>query len=163
MREKTLANNKPCHPAFPSKHAAVKPSSQKTHRSPTSTKSPSLNAQSKSAVPPLSPLDTYEISDHEAGSDSESDSEDEKPNKRIPTWALRANLVPALERQLDNDALQDPDEIFGEVQTCNLEQIFDRRKSRYIKRTSSGNWAQDRVTIAEKLTYKRTMGYAQQA
>ena len=52
-----------------------------------------------------------------------------------------------------------PDKIFGEVLTCNLEEIFDKKKARYQRRTSSGNWTKDHVTLAEKLTYKRTMGY----
>jgi hypothetical protein len=55
----------------------------------------------------------------------------------------------------------DPDVIFTEVETCDLEAIFDRKKDRYKKRTSSGNWTKDRVTAVEKLTYKRNMGYSQ--
>lgn len=76
---------------------------------------------------------------------------------------MKANLIPALERQyastVDGKRF-DPDEIFPEVQTCDLEAIFDKKKSRYTRRTSSGNWNNDRVTAAEKLVYKRTMGFA---
>ncbi|CAB9510124.1 Inner centromere protein, ARK binding region [Seminavis robusta] len=112
----------------------------------------------------LSPLDTYEISDREdSESDEESESEDEsrEPRKKVPDWAQKANLLPALERQFaSGDERIDPDEIFPEVKTCDLQAIFNNKRSRYVKRTSSGNWSRDRVTAAEKLTYKRTMGYA---
>ncbi|KAK1735736.1 inner centromere protein [Skeletonema marinoi] len=112
---------------------------------------------------PLSPMQTYDMSDREEESD-ESDSDDEyetqRPKKKVPEWAQRHNLHRALERQFaDGPNRLDPDKIFGEVLTCNLEEIFDKKKSRYQRRTSSGNWTKDHVTIAEKLTYKRTMGY----
>ncbi|KAL7543568.1 hypothetical protein ACHAXR_012893 [Thalassiosira sp. AJA248-18] len=113
---------------------------------------------------PLSPMQTYEMSDREEDSDSESDSDEEyerqRPKKAVPEWAQKSNLHRALERQFaDGPNRLDPDKIFGEVLTCNLEDIFDKKKSRYVRRTSSGNWTKDHVTIAEKLTYKRTMGY----
>ena len=79
---------------------------------------------------------------------------------QIPEWAQKVNLHRALERQFaDGPDRQDPDKIFGEVITCNLEEIFDKKKSRYQRRTSSGDWTKDHVTLAEKLTYKRVMGY----
>lgn len=107
----------------------------------------------------LSPMDTYELSDKDQ-SDSESEDEGQgKSTKRIPEWAQKAKLVPALENQF-NKKLHDPDEIFGEVHTCDLQQIFDGKKARYQRRTSSGNWTQDRVTAAEKLAYKRN-GYVE--
>ena len=120
-------------------------------------------AKPKVEEKPLSPMQTYDMSDRDEESD-ESDSDDEyetqKPKKKIPEWAQRHNLHRALERQFaDGPNRLDPDRIFGEVLTCNLEDIFDKKKSRYQRRTSSGNWAKDHVTIAEKLTYKRTMGY----
>jgi hypothetical protein len=125
-----------------------------------STKSTPASTTSQRSV--LSPLDTYELSDREQ-SDSDSDSDNEsssKPKKRIPSWAQKANLIPALEKQYTASRNKfDPDEIFGEVQTCDLQAIFDQKKVRYQRRTSSGNWNQDRATAAEKLTYKRTMGY----
>jgi hypothetical protein len=69
-------------------------------------------------------------------------------------------LRPALEKQfLDGPYKLDPDEIFPEVSSCDLEAIFDQKKKRYIKRTSSGNWTKDKVTITEKLVYKRKMGF----
>ena len=79
---------------------------------------------------------------------------------QIPEWAQRSKLLEALEKQnADGPNKLDPDKIFGEVLTCNLADIFDKKKSRYQRRTSSGNWTKDHVTFHEKLTYKRTMGY----
>lgn len=75
-------------------------------------------------------------------------------------WAQQDNLNRALECQFaDGPDRLDPDKIFGEVFTCNLEEIFDQKKSRYQSRTSSSNWTKDHATLAEKLTYKRTIGY----
>ncbi|KAL7561811.1 hypothetical protein ACA910_013347 [Epithemia clementina (nom. ined.)] len=109
----------------------------------------------------LSPMDTYELSDRDQ-SDSESESEGKgKSKKRIPEWAQKAKLIPALEQQF-NQKEHDPDQIFGEVLTCDLQEIFDTKKARYQRRTSSGNWTQDRVTAAEKLAYKRNEGFADQ-
>ncbi|KAL3767434.1 hypothetical protein ACHAW5_004827 [Stephanodiscus triporus] len=114
---------------------------------------------------PLSPMQTYEMSDREEDSDSGSESdedENQRPKKSVPDWAQKVNLIRALEKQFaDGLNRLDPDKIFGEVLTCNLEDIFDKKKSRYKKRTSSGNWTRDHVTLSEKLTYKRTMGYDQ--
>ena len=53
----------------------------------------------------------------------------------------------------------DPDELFPQVSTCDLEAIFDQKKKRYAHRTSSGNWTKDSVSAAEKLVYKRTLGF----
>jgi hypothetical protein len=114
----------------------------------------------RSPIVPRSPMETYELSDADGGSESDSDGESfSKPKKAVPVWAMKANLLPALERQYIGEVKIDPDEIFGEVQSCDLEAIFDNKKSRYQRRTSSGNWTQDRATAVEKLTYKRVMGY----
>jgi len=117
----------------------------------------------------LSPMDTYEISDREDSEtdDSDSESENEKPKKKIPTWAQRANLYSALEEQYNGrigSVKVDPDDIFPEVQSCDLEAIFGPKKSKlYKRRASSGNWVNDQVTVAEKLVYKREMGFATDA
>jgi hypothetical protein len=111
-----------------------------------------------------SPMDTYEISDREDSGTDESDSEaeNEKQKKKIPMWAKRENLLPALEEQY-NGCVEghgvDPDELFPEVSTCDLEAIFGNKKTRYTRRTSSGNWNNDKVTAAEVLVYKRKMGF----
>eukprot|EP00566_Odontella_aurita_P007020 CAMPEP_0113590312 /NCGR_PEP_ID=MMETSP0015_2-20120614/36601_1 /TAXON_ID=2838 /ORGANISM="Odontella" /LENGTH=753 /DNA_ID=CAMNT_0000496483 /DNA_START=49 /DNA_END=2309 /DNA_ORIENTATION=- /assembly_acc=CAM_ASM_000160 len=135
-----------------SKHAAQ----------PVAPKSPAKATQ-RQQPEVLSPMDTYEMSDRGSDSESEySDSEEEQsPKKKIPKWAQRSNLIPALEKQyMDGPGRIDPDNIFPEVSTCDLTMVFDKKKSRYQKRTSSGNWTKDRVTAQEKLVYKRTMGYA---
>ena len=121
-------------------------------------------ASPKKVVKPLSPMQTYEMSDREEEeSDSDSDSDEEyerqRPKKQVPEWAQKSNLHRALERQFaDGPNRMDPDKIFGECLTCNLEQIFDKKKSRYQRRTSSGNWSKDHVTLTEKRSYKKTMG-----
>ncbi len=114
----------------------------------------------------LAPMDTYEISDREDSDtdDSDSESENEKAKKKIPVWAQRTNLYAALQDQYNGrigSKKVDPDEIFPEVQSCDLEAIFGPKKSKmYKRRASSGNWANDQVTAAEKLIYKREMGFA---
>lgn len=121
---------------------------------------PTVKQQAEKEV--LSPRDTYELSDRDdSDSGSESDeSENRSSNKKIPNWALRQNLLPALERQfLDGPHKLDPDKIFPEVSTCDLEAIFGQKKKRYKKRASTGDWRTDRVTASEKLVYKRRMGF----
>jgi hypothetical protein len=108
---------------------------------------------------PPRPSQTYEISDREDSDSDDSEDEDGKREKELPKWVSKENLRPALHEQYIGKSL-DPDEIFGEVHTCDLEAIFgNQMKSKYRSRTSSGNWSQDRVTAAEKLVYKRTMGF----
>lgn len=109
----------------------------------------------------MSPMDTYEMSDREeSDSGGESDDHENSPQKKIPKWAQKHNLIPALERQfLDGPNKLDPDTIFPEVSTCDLEAIFGRKKERYLKRKSTGDWRKDRVTASEKLVYKRKMGF----
>jgi hypothetical protein len=115
----------------------------------------------------LSPMDTYEISDREDSDTDDSESESDKPKKKIPTWAQRTNLYSALEEQYNGrvgSLKVDPDDIFPEVQSCDLEAIFGPKKAKmYKRRASSGNWANDQVTAAEKLVYKREMGFATDA
>jgi hypothetical protein len=111
------------------------------------------------------PMETYEISDREDSDtdDSDSEAENEKQKKKIPSWAQKANLVPALEQQYNgcvDGRKVDPDDIFPEVQSCDLEAIFGNKKAKYRSRNSSGNWTKDRVTVAEKLVYKREMGFS---
>ncbi|KAL3909024.1 MAG: hypothetical protein SGILL_008254 [Bacillariaceae sp.] len=111
-------------------------------------------------------MDTYEISDRDESDtdDSDSEAENDKRKKRIPTWASRSNLIPALEQQVNgyvNGHKVDPDDIFPEVESCDLEAIFgESKKAKYRSRNSSGNWNNDKVTAAEKLVYKRQMGFA---
>ncbi|CAM9588484.1 unnamed protein product, partial [Phaeothamnion confervicola] len=120
--------------------------------------------------------DNYEMSDRDC-SDSESGSGDEddgggggggdggdgkeaaprKPKKHIPAWAQGTALREALERQY-NGMVVDPDAIFPEISTCDLEAIFQTKKKRYAKRGSSANWHNDRIKPDEYLVYKRSVG-----
>ncbi len=110
----------------------------------------------------LSPMSTYEMSDREQSDtdDSESESYQQRKKKKVPSWAQKQNLLPALENQYANrNGRLDPETIFPPVTTCNLYEIFDQKKSRYRQRTSSANWSKDGVTHTEIVAYKRTMGY----
>jgi len=146
MREKLAASKPPVESVTPAQQI----SSSSSHQQ-----------QSKKV---LSPMNTYEMSDREESdsAESESDNENDEKNskKTIPDWALKNNLLPALEKQfLDGPARLDPDAIFHEVSSCDLEAIFGQKKKRYTKRASTGNWTKDRVTASEKLVYKRKMGF----
>lgn len=175
MRAKTAASIRKHQKDDPptSKVSESKPSIYKKNNEPTSsmpaalspvTKTPSSSKKSPrpelySPMSPMSPLDTYIISDGEESSDSESEEEygsQQKSKKYVPSWALKANLVPQLEKQFSERAI-DPDELFGEVETCDLVAIFKTTKQRYLKRSSSGNWTKDRATSAEKLGYKQAL------
>lgn len=65
-----------------------------------------------------------------SGTDDDEEEEKEKKEKLIPEWARGTRLREALERQwgLDGSTPMDPDLIFPEVQTCNLEEIFGVKK-----------------------------------
>lgn len=108
----------------------------------------------------LSPMSTYEMSDRDQSDtdDSESEGYHHRQKKKVPKWAQKHNLLPALERQYAGGRL-DPESIFPPVVTCNLEDIFDQSRSRFKQRTSSANWSRDGVTVKEIVAYKRTMGY----
>jgi hypothetical protein len=93
----------------------------------------------------------YEMTDGECDSDCDSQYADTKP---IPNWARSANLMKALEIQYGTYYPIDPDELFGECETCDLEAIFGKNP-KYRKRNSSGDWTKDRVTTAEKIRYKQ--------
>ncbi|CAN0478552.1 unnamed protein product [Ectocarpus sp. 12 AP-2014] len=106
------------------------------------------------------------MSDHD-GDTSESESDEEemrersrRSGKKIPAWAKGSALSEALTRQYATGQKVDPDKIFPEVFTCDLEAIFPVNKSRYHRRGSSANWTPDRVTPQEVLTYKRSVGIA---
>jgi hypothetical protein len=107
----------------------------------------------KTLAPRSQPCDNYDMSD-EGECDSDSDNEDHRAKKSIPDWARPVLLRDVLQKQIHHPQL-DPDEYFGEVESCDLEAVFGKKSQRYARRTSSGNWTQDRVTAHEKLAYKR--------
>lgn len=99
---------------------------------------------------------SYEISPYK--SDFESD--DDVPKKPVPDWARGKALVGQLMAQM----YIDPDEVFQQhANTCSLDEVFAscRRSVHqdFNKRSSSGNWIEDRVTWKEELSYKKAMGY----
>jgi len=127
----------------------------------TPSKSPLLRS-CKKATPGKSPMDNYDISDRDGSDSDESDSEDTRfPRKRVPEWSRHANLSAAIEKQYSGKDIIDPDSIFPpEVQTCNLQDIFQQKKVKYTRRTGSEDWTQDKITPVEKLVYKRKMGFS---
>jgi hypothetical protein len=102
-------------------------------------------------------------SDSGSGTDDES-SRKNKKQKQIPDWARGAQLKEALEKQygLNGHTPIDPDTIFPEVESCDLEQIFGKKEGKfgkYSKRTSSAKWDADELTLVEKRTYRTQMGF----
>lgn len=108
----------------------------------------------------------YRISDPVNSSDSEYDSECEEyyvedaaeiRGQEIPEWARQANLINELERQQSVD----PDKIFSNFEkTCDLSELFEKKKKCFKVRGDSGWWAADGVTPDEELNYKKAVGLA---
>lgn len=74
--------------------------------------------------------------------------------KHVPKWAKSNNVMKAMENNQT-----DPDELFANAPMCNLSDLFGEQR-RYRTRSSSGNWAFDRLTAQEKLVYKKvTRGF----
>jgi len=121
----------------------------------TATKTPSWPAG-----PP--PVTSYEISPYKSSSEDESEEDEQEEYRRakkpIPEWAKTANLLGALRQQRH----MDPDDIFQQkhIKTCSLDDMFSgASKPKFVKRGSSGNWIEDRVTWQEELAYKKAMGF----
>ena len=92
-------------------------------------------------------------------SDSLKNSKDKSKKKTsVPDWAHGDNLKAALEDQHRPDRLAVFERAFGDdMNTCSLEDIFRTHKKRFTRRTSSANWAQDRLTDKEKQAYTRSL------
>ncbi|GMF29624.1 unnamed protein product [Phytophthora fragariaefolia] len=108
----------------------------------------------------------YEMSDNVESSDGESsDSDSERHGKKkVPKWAQKDHLNKILQAQFGKNAVDPSPGIFQDfVDTCNLEAIFEttdiRKKKRFARRTSSGNWLADRPTAHDRALYQRDMGY----
>lgn len=96
------------------------------------------------------------MSDNEDASSDDEDAHRKKgPSKPVPAWASKESLEAALRKQFGDAPNLNPDDIFGEVFTCDLEAIFQNRKQRYHRRTSSGNWAADKLTDKERKEYAK--------
>lgn len=126
----------------------AQPSSSNAMRTPTRSIFKTNFAASSAQRTPA--VESYPISPY-CSSDSE---DDERPRKVIPNWARGEALVPQLKAQ----SYVDPDEIFPNPSiTCSLGKIF--KKSSRDRRRSSSNWAHDRLTLQEELSYKQKMGF----
>lgn len=105
----------------------------------------------------------YRISDP-VDSEDESDCEDyyvedaaEIRGQEIPDWARAANLLVELQKQ----QTVDPDKIFTNFErTCDLSQMFEKKKRTFKVRGDSGWWANDGLTPAEEVNYKKAVGLA---
>ena len=96
------------------------------------------------------------MSDKDESSDDE---EEGKGKKHIPDWARGKLLEGALHAQYRAGGA-DPDTIFAEISTCDLERIFDgNKRRRFRERTSSGNWLSDKLTNTERRKYRVAMGF----
>lgn len=87
-----------------------------------------------------------------------SDSEDEDRVRTFdpPEWAQSPELRAALEQQ----AMLNPDDVFGQIPPLRMEDMFRTRQSRFRARTSSANWSgPDGLTEEEEREYARRMGF----
>jgi len=143
-------------PAAPA--PAAKPSALSSVERSAEAEAQRLVAQSAAARAAADEYDSYCMSEPEEQEDDHSDDETQrgKAAKRVPDWASKESLRAALKQQCEFKI--DPDGIFFECNTCNLEEIFERTSKRYQKRTSSANWTDDKMSIYEKLVYKRSLG-----
>ena len=115
------------------------------------------------AAAPAKPTKQYRISDP-VNSDDDSDCEDyyvedaaEIRGQEIPDWARAANLLVELQKQ----QTVDPDKIFTNFErTCDLSQMFEKKKRTFKVRGDSGWWANDGLTPAEEVNYKKAVGLA---
>ena len=108
-----------------------------------SIKSPAaFKEQPSTWKPPTIPLVVQDTSYISYGLDLDSDdsTDDEcEPSKAVPMWAQGINLKRQLMQQFYTDV--DPELIFiNAMPPCSLEKIFQKRKERYFKRTSSAHW-----------------------
>lgn len=125
-----------------------------------SAKAAALSTASSSATTVKSDGNYHMIADY-ASSDDEDESYD-SDEEEIPEWAKG----PSLENHLRSQEFVDPEKIFPEVYSCNLEDIFKdleqekiRKNKRIRGRTSSANWTHDGVTLQEKQSYRQQMGF----
>ncbi|TFJ86765.1 hypothetical protein NSK_001853 [Nannochloropsis salina CCMP1776] len=139
----------------------------------TSASQPHAKANFGSLAGKLGVGESYEISDREESSDDDYDSDGggggkgKAAAKRVPDWAKGPALREALEAQFNKKHKVDPDSIFPEVRTCDLEEIFksyqqggaQAKKRAYRQRQSTGNWQRDELSSAEKTRYREDMGY----
>ena len=78
----------------------------------------------------------YGLDDLSSGDDTDDECQ---PTKRVPSWAQGIDLKTQLMQQFYTNIV--PEDIFINcMQPCRLDKIFQRKKERYFKRTSSAHW-----------------------
>ena len=101
----------------------------------------------------------YEMSPPREDSEDEDSEEEERQakKKKVPRWASKVELAPALERQRHID----PDKIFPmHANTCDLDSIFPSRKgANFGRRGESGVWTKDGLQMEEIERYRRAQRY----
>lgn len=112
-------------------------------------------------------VDGNDSDDSGSGTDDEGESNTKKQQQNIPDWARGDLLKKQLAKQygLNGNIPMDPDSIFHEVSSCNLEEIFGRQEGinrKYNHRSSSAHWEPDQITLVEKRAYRKHMGYAKE-
>jgi len=91
---------------------------------------------------PLKDEENYDIGDLKSDDDTD---DEEAPRKIIPTWAQGSAFRAALMHQAYNPP--DIDAIFFVQEACpDLADIFEQKKRRFFKRTSSAVWGNAPVT-----------------
>jgi hypothetical protein len=110
--------------------------------------------------------ENYAMSDREGSSGDDDEEEDgtSRPKKPVPDWAKGPALEAAIHAQYGDSGtggFADPDRIFEEITSCDLEEVFSKnaKKKRFTKRTSSGNWLPDKLTHGERSQYRKDMGW----
>lgn len=110
--------------------------------------------------------ENYAMSDREGSSGDDEEEEDgtSRPKKPVPDWAKGPALEAAIHAQYGDSGtggFADPDRIFEEITSCDLEEVFSKnaKKKRFTKRTSSGNWLPDKLTHGERSQYRKDMGW----
>ncbi|XP_030057049.1 inner centromere protein isoform X1 [Microcaecilia unicolor] len=106
----------------------------KVENSPAPTESYQMTPQGQKPKPP-------KICDEDYGMDLNSDDstdDESQPRKPIPSWATGMLLNQAIRHQYYNPV--DTDSRFGRIDSPKLEDMFNKSKPRYFKRTSSAVW-----------------------
>lgn len=170
MRPVRNSNGRSKAPAAAVSSSAAPPAQVSAAGPSTNAKAPnSANKNGKTRVAPADEVASYQLSDNNESDSHGSDSEEEERRRRdgkdIPRWAQRENLDRALRSQFGPNAVDPTPSIFPDfADTCDLEAIFDtsdaRRRKRFGRRTSSGNWFGDRPTARDRALYRHDMGFS---
>ncbi|MBW0473374.1 hypothetical protein O181_013089 [Austropuccinia psidii MF-1] len=102
-----------------------------------------------------------ELPDIDSEYSDDDESEHERKEAQLPSWAQS----PALREALENQKKVNPDDVFGgTIPPPRMDEIFRGRASRFRNRTSSANWnGVDGLTNLEEIEYAKRMGYHNQS